>query len=215
MTPPPSNPKVFHITHVDNLAAIVAAGRLRSDATMLARGGPAAGIGMNKIKQRRLALPVSCHPGDHVGDYVPFYFCPRSIMLFVIHCANHPDLTYRGGQGPIVHLQADVHRVLAWARHHGRRWALSTSNAGARYATFGSTTADLAAIEWSSIAATDFRDPAVKEAKQAEFLVHDSFPWDLVEAVGVHSVAIRAHAQAAISMARHQPPVDVRPGWYY
>jgi ssDNA thymidine ADP-ribosyltransferase, DarT len=33
---------------------------------------------MSTIKQRRLALPVTCHANDHVGDYVPFYFCPRS-----------------------------------------------------------------------------------------------------------------------------------------
>jgi hypothetical protein len=89
MTPPPSRPKIYHITHVDNLPAIISDGGLISDAAMIARGGPATPIGMSKIKQRRLSLPVHCHPGDHVGDYVPFYFCPRSIMLFVIHCASN------------------------------------------------------------------------------------------------------------------------------
>jgi hypothetical protein len=136
VTTPPARPQIFHITHVDNLRSIVAAGELLSDAAMIARGGPLAGIGMSTIKQRRLALPVTCHANDHVGDYVPFYFCPRSIMLFVIHCANHPDLTYRGGQAPIVHMQADLHAVVAWARQHHRRWAFSLSNAGARYASF-------------------------------------------------------------------------------
>jgi hypothetical protein len=95
VTTPPAHPKIFHITHVDNLRSIVAAGVLRSDASMIAGGAPHAGIGMSPIKQRRLGLPVTGHANDHVGDYVPFYFCPRSIMLFVIHCANHPDLTYR------------------------------------------------------------------------------------------------------------------------
>ena len=124
-TTPPTRPKIFHITHVDNLRSIVAAGELLSDASMIARGGPQLGIGMSTIKQRRLALPVTCHASDHVGDYVPFYFCPRSIMLFVIHCANHPDHTYRGGQAPIVHMQGDLHAVVAWARQHNRRWAFS------------------------------------------------------------------------------------------
>src|SRR5262249_56480745 len=107
VTTPLTRPKIFHITHVDNLRSIVAAGELLSDASMIARGGPQSGIGMSTIKQRRLALPVTCHASDHVGDYVPFYFCPRLIMLFVIHFANHPDLPYPGVQTPIIRLQAD------------------------------------------------------------------------------------------------------------
>ena len=74
----PQQPKIYHITHVDNLVPIIDDGGLVSDATMIARGGPVAAIGMTGIKQRRLTLPVRCHEGDHVGDYVPFYFCPCS-----------------------------------------------------------------------------------------------------------------------------------------
>ncbi len=111
----PENPKIYHITHVDNLPSIVAQGGLLSDAAMIAEGGPIAPIGMSTIKQWRLTLPVKCHSGDHVGDYVPFYFCPRSIMLYVIHCSNHPELSYRGGQGPIVHLESNLLDVVNWA----------------------------------------------------------------------------------------------------
>ncbi len=57
-------------------------------------------------------------------------------MLFVIYRANHPELDYRGGQQPIVHLEADLHRVIAWVEDEGRRWAFSLSNAGAAYAKF-------------------------------------------------------------------------------
>ncbi len=131
MTTPPARPKVYHITHVDNLRKIATDGELRSDAAIIARGGPVQTIGMSGIKQRRVEeLEVACHPGTKVGDYVPFYFCPRSVMLYVIHCANHPELTYRGGQEPIVHLEADVHAVIQWAKRTGTRWAFSLSNAG-------------------------------------------------------------------------------------
>ncbi len=93
MTTPPARPKLYHITHVDNLRHIVADGGLWSDADMLARGGPPRAIGMSGIKRRRVEeLEVDRQPGTKVGDYVPFYFCPRSVMLFVIHCANHPEL---------------------------------------------------------------------------------------------------------------------------
>src|SRR5437870_1747881 len=87
----PSKPRIYHITHVDNLVRIVGDGALLSDAAIQARGGPAAPIGMSTIKHRRLnELRVKCHPEDYVGEYVPFFFCPRSIMLYLIYRANHP-----------------------------------------------------------------------------------------------------------------------------
>ena len=52
--PVPTQPRIYHITHVDNLAQIVAEGVLWSDAVMVPRGGPAAPIGMNSIKHDRL-----------------------------------------------------------------------------------------------------------------------------------------------------------------
>jgi hypothetical protein len=82
VTLPPKQPKLYHITHVDNLGAIVADGMLVSDASMIARGGPVQAIGMSAIKQRRVeALEVATQRGTKVGEYVPFYFCPRSVML--------------------------------------------------------------------------------------------------------------------------------------
>ena len=129
----PERPRIFHITHVDNIPQMVADGAIWSDAVMVARGGPSAAIGMSTIKRRRLEeLRVKCYPEDFVGEYVPFFFCPRSIMLYIIHRANHPKLCYRGGQGPIVHLEADLNATVAWAESHARRWAFTLSNAGAR-----------------------------------------------------------------------------------
>jgi len=211
----PAAPKLYHITHVDNLPSIVADSVLWSDAALIQRGGPAASIGMGSIKARRLSLPVKCHAGDLVGGYVPFYFCPRSIMLFLIHCANHPQLTYRGGQGPIVHLELDLREVVAWADAQPRLWAFSLSNAGAVYAEFRSRADQLDQIDWTAVAATDFRDPFVKEGKQAEFLVRDSVPWQLVRRIGAQSRPVQQRAMQALGGAAHRPPVEVLRGWYY
>jgi len=212
---PPARPKIYHITHVANLTPIVAQRKLLSDATMMAQGGAAVTIGMSAIKERRLRLPIDCHPGDKVGEYVPFYFCPRSVMLYVIHCANHPDLSYRGGQGDIVHLEADLEEVVQWANATKRRWAFSLSNAGAYYAQFRASLAELSQINWIAVQATDFRLAEVKEGKQAEFLIHESFPWHLVSRIGVKSVGVHTQAMTLIVGAAHQPPVTVEPGWYY
>ena len=172
-------------------------------------------IGMGSIKTRRLSLPVQCHSGDHVGDYVPFYFCSRSIMLYVIHRANHPELTYRGGQTPILHLEADLHEVVTWANRSGRRWAFSLSNAGASYTEFRSRVSELEDVNWPAVAATDFRAAEIKEAKQAEFLVRESFPWDLVRRIGVYTPTVAQQVADAIRHVDHRPVVEIRPDWYF
>lgn len=212
--PTPVHPKIYHIVHVDNLASIIASGCLWSDSVMVQRQGGTV-IGMGSIKQRRLGLPVSCHPRLNVGDCVPFYFCSRSIMLYVIHRANHPELAYRGGQQPIVHLEADVRQVVAWAEASGRRWAFSLSNAGAYYAQFRTGLDRLGEINWDAVAAIDFRPPDVKEGKQAEFLVERSFPWSLVERIGIHSQAVAPRVANAMQGAAHRPRVEVKREWYY
>jgi hypothetical protein len=215
MPSPPRHPKIYHITHVENLAAIVAANKLKSDAKMIQEGGPAAPIGMSRIKQRRLKLPVTCYPGDHVGEYVPFYFCSRSVMLYLLHKANDPDIPRKDGQGPIVHLEADLHTVVEWANRQNRKWAFSLSNAGAGYAEFRNDIADLDEIDWPAVANNSWSPPSIKEGKQAEFLVHRSFPWSLVERVGVPSMATGRQATTAISSAAHHPNIELKPTWYY
>jgi len=215
MTTPPDRPQLYHITHIDNLPSILQDGGLRSDAAMLARGGPAAAIGMSSIKSRRLQLPVKCYPGDRVGDYVPFYFCPRSVMLYLLHKGNHPELNYQGGQSPILHLAADMHEVVDWANREGRRWAFTLSNAGAVYTEFRNRLDQLDQVNWVAVATTDFRQPQIKEGKQAEFLVRDFFPWHLVQRIGVYSRAIHQQVTANFGAGDGYPLVEIRPAWYY
>jgi hypothetical protein len=211
----PANPCIYHITHVDNLRAIAEDGSLVSDAVMVAKGGPAAPIGMSKIKSRRLAFPVACHAGTHVGDYVPFYFCPRSVMLYMLHRGNHEDITYRGGQEPIVHLEADLLAVVAWADAQKQRWAFSLSNAGANYTQFRANVANLNELNWPAIGADAWSQTPVKEGKQAEFLVHGTFPWSLVSRIGVYSLSVAQQVTSALANVPHKPAILEQKQWYY
>ncbi len=216
MTRPPATPQIYHITHVSNLPDIIAGGGLLSDARMIAQDGPKAPIGMSKIKRRRVEeIGVYCHPGTKVGDYVPFYFCPRSVMLYVIHRANDPELAYRGGQGEIVHLECDMREAVRWAEEHGKRWAFSLSNAGAHHVQFRNQLNQLDAITWTAVAAADWQAPRIRQAKQAEFLVHDFFPWELVRRIGVLTGPVAQRAYNALQGADHRPTVEVMRDWYY
>lgn len=207
---------IYHITHVDNLGPILSQKELISDRRILEQGGPAVVIGMSTIKERRLKeIGVPCHPGTHVGDFVPFYFCPRSVMLYLLHCGNSPELTYRGGQGPIVHLEARVDEAIDWAETNARRWAFSLSNAGAFAVQFRNRRDELDEIDWGAVAATNWSHPDVKHRKQAEFLTHRSFPVELVRRIGVRSPEIAAKVRAALAPTDFEPVVDVLPSWYY
>lgn len=173
-------------------------------------------VGMSEIKQRRLTeLEVKCHPGTKVGEYVPFYFCPRSVMLYLLYMGNHPGLTYGGGQRPIVHLRADLQKVIDWADTARQPWAFSPTNAGARYSQFYRKPEHLAKIDWVAVESPDFRSSTVKEGKQAEFLVLGYFPWSLVERIGVIDSVSQRQVEQVLKGSEHRPVIEVKPDWYF
>jgi len=89
----PASIKIYHIIHISKLPAIIAEKYLISDAEIQKRAPAGETIGMREIKRRRLEeLTLSSHQGLFVGKCVPFYFCPRSIMLYMFHMRNHPDI---------------------------------------------------------------------------------------------------------------------------
>ena len=211
---PPAKPKIYHIVHVDRLPSILADGYLWCDAKMVGRDLTGTTIGMGKIKRRRLEeLHLSSHPDLRVGGCAPFYFCPRSIMLFVIHKANHTELAYRGRQEPIVHLEADLREAVKWADAHQRRWAFTASNAGSRYFDDYSDLRSLNKLNWDAINANSWVD--CQDEKQAEFLVEESFPWELIKRVGAQSLRTKRKALQALQASAHKPPVEVMRDWYY
>jgi hypothetical protein len=212
--PVPVQPKIYHIVHVDRLPSIVADGHLWCDAEIVRRKPPGTTIGMSGIKLRRLhELTLSSHPDLFVGQCVPFYFCPRSVMLYLIHQANHPELSYKGGQDPIIHLESDLRTVVEWATMNGRRWAFTLSNAGSRFFEDRCDLANLSEIDWNAVQANDWRQ--CKDGKQAEFLVELSFPWELVERIGVRGSVAYGRVLHALPDSGHRPPVEIRSDWYY
>lgn len=210
----PANPKIYHIVHYDRLASIVADEFLLSDAEMVQRQGAGTTIGMGQIKARRLnELSLTSHPDLRVGHCTPFYFCSRSVMLFMIHKRNS-DLAYQGGQEPIVHLEADLRTVVDWAEANGQRWAFTLSNAGAYYFEDRCDLTELDQINWQAVRA-DWWTGALKEGKQAEFLIERAFPWHLVERIGVYSNAQVQPVNTAIANAAHRPTIEIKRDWYY
>lgn len=210
----PKNPKIYHIVHVDRLASIVVSKGLLCDAGMANHADVGTNIGLENIKNRRLTeYTLQSHPDLHVGQCVPFYFCPRSVMLYMYHMNNHPDLTYKGGQGPIVHLEADLHEVVNWANQNKKKWAFTLSNAGSSYFEDRAELEKLNELDWQVIAAN--RWSGKQDKKQAEFLIENSFPWELVSRIGVKSHDVYSRVNKILQDAEHKPHSEIKPNWYY
>lgn len=210
---PPPNPAttaIYHITHVANLTNILQSRGLYSDAVLDMVGGVGQRvIGYENIKQRRLhQYRVSCCGNRFVGEFVPFYFCPRSPMLFTLNKGNNPPLP-AGCQRDIVHLVSTVARAAAL----GRECAFSDGNAGAGYTQFDNDLANLGNLDWAAIRADIWKEK--RHEKQAEFLVADFFEWNAFTEIGCQNTATQQLVMAALSGNAHQPKVAVRPRWYY
>jgi len=206
-----ADPLIFHITHIENLRSIVSAGGLWSDARRVEHGFSVRNIGHAHIKQRRLARSVPVAARGKLGEYVPFNFCARSVMLYAVH-QGHQD--YGGGQADIVHLVTTVHTAIAT----GRPWAFTDRHAEVQHALYYDALTSLPLLDWNAVGAQQWGGAGyqdVKEQKQAEFLVHDCFPWSAVASIGVANDLLKARVEGILRGGLHAPSVQVEPTWYY
>lgn len=208
--------KLYHILHVDKLHSIIGSGGLLSDGEVIRQGLGGTVIGMNSIKQRRLnELALATYPDLHVGECVPFYFCPRSVMLYMMHKGNSPELDYKGGQDDIIHLEYDLMDVVNWANTNGLRWVMTDSNAGSYYFNDSNNISDINNLNWDAINAYYWSDPSTREAKQAEFLCESFVPFELIQTIGVNTVETLQKVQTILSSSAHKPIVEIKKEWYY
>jgi hypothetical protein len=133
-------------------------------------------------------------------------------MLYAIFKGHE---NYRGGQEPVIHLEADMNAAVLWAESQGLRWAFTTSNAGTSFYEDYSDLEDLNKISWPCVNANDWRDKDIRCAKQAEFLLESRFPWHLIEQIGVQSNGVHREVANNISGQAHKPVIQVQRSWYY
>ena len=198
--------KVSHITHIDNLMNIINQDVLWSDALRIEHGLVSQNIGYTHIKQRRLAHHVTVAAGGTLGQYVPFNFCPRSVMLFVIY-KGHVD--FQGGQDRVLHLISDTDTV----RSSNEHCFFTDIHADLGYAEQIDDFDRLSELDFSKIRKKHWQD--CSEEKQAEFLAFESVPWSSIKTIGVKTQEVAEAVNVLLHSAAHKPRVVVKPEWYY
>lgn len=201
----PDDPPIFHITRVEHVASIVEHG-LCCDARVRREGLGLIRIGHAHIKERRLARAVHVAAGGVLADYVPFHFCPRSVMLYVVW-RGHDG--YDGGEDRVIHLCSTVRTVVAT----GRPFAFSDRHPVLVHATLYDDLDRLDQVDWSVMPKKKWRHE--RELRDAELLVHGEVPWSAITRIGVKTPALAAEVAEALAAVEHRPDIQVRPLWYY
>lgn len=196
------------------MSSIIEQGGLWSDSERIRYGLSYQKIGYQHIKDRRLRRSIPLPPGGVLGDYVPFYFAPRSPMLYTIDRGNVLD--YAEGQTPIVHLVACINFVM----QNKLDCLFSDRHAELAHAEFSSDLAKINSIvDFDLMKQTYWNDtkdyPDRKEKRQAEFLVYHFFPWQGIQMIGVINQIISDNVSIILEQSNHKPDVAVRRDWYY
>jgi hypothetical protein len=204
---------IYHITHIRNLPNIIKDGGLWCDAEAIKREIKPVEIAYGNLKEKRTRRQIPIPPGGVLAEYVPFYFCNRSPMLGAIHKGY--VTAYQDGQKNILHLVSSA-EVVSQA---SLPFVFTDGHAVVQLSLFYNDLKDLNQVDWKVIQSWSWRDTIEDNdrlrRKQAEFLVHQHFSWQLIQEIGVINAAIKDQVLALLENEEHKPLVSIQRKWYY
>lgn len=214
---------VFHITHVENLELMLKSGCLVAKNTLPPEAH--CSIASEEVQDRRARIQVPVPPGGSLHDYVPFYFAPRSPMLY---CNHRGSIANAKPQGEIIYLVTTAQKIAA----SGRPFVFYDRHAVVGYAQAYNRLEDLKEIDWRVFFEppldgdyarywqdrTDLQHPhwmSRKEVRQAEFLVHQSLPLSCIRLIGTYNQRTKAAVEDLLKLHGSTCTVETRSDWYF
>lgn len=171
-------------------------------------------VGDRGVKLRRRERLVDVGPGGVTADYGPFYYAPRSPMMYVISKGRVPE--YQDGLDPLVYLLTTPELIAA----AGCRAIISDGNCASALTEFSADPADFdRLVDWDLMAATMRKDTIDDgdrmRRRAAEFLVHQHVPWSVISAIATRTKPMLDKALAILGGLDVTIAAKVRPAWYY
>lgn len=201
---------IYHITHLDNLSSILQAKGLQAKKQI---GVNHINIAHSNLQERRATTRVPCGLDGSIHDYVPFYFAPRSPMLYSIHRGNVEG--YAQGQEPVVYLVSTIQEVAATQQY----FAFTDGHPVVFPSCFYENLAELNKIDWIIMKARYWADVPEdqdrKRRRQAEFLVHSFFSWQWIKEIGVINQTMEKQVQEVLQKHSINTTLSIHPEWYY
>jgi len=212
---PPEPTLLYRLVHVNNLPTLLARRALHAPNSTPNDGLPYRTIHNPNVQASRHAKPIGCGPGGSCHDYVPFYFGPLSVMLLNLKTGRVQG--YNEGQAPLIYLVTSVNHV----EELGCRFVFSDGHGLAAYTCWYEDLQDLDKVDWDLVGERYWRNRAEdndrQRRKQAEFLIWQVVPWDLIEKITVLNREVKRAVENTLAQFphAHHPSVEIRPDWYY
>ncbi len=176
------NQEIYHFTHKDNFDSILKTNCLFSINQAKKNNTIFKDASYFSIQDIRSRYLVNTKKNGFLHDYVPFYFAPRSPMLF----AHSKGKVSSGmNQSDLIYLVSSVYSV----DNNSLTYAFTDGHAVKCLSSFFDDLNLLNQIDWNLMKAKYWyntpEDPDRTRRRQAEFLVKDFFPFQLVNKIGV------------------------------
>lgn len=204
---------IFRIMHIKNLPEILKDGYIYCCNQLNKMGKLYESIAHESIMNRRASTIVPCGPQGNLLDYVAFYFGPRSPMLYSIYNGNVEGCS--GNQEDLIYVVSTAQRI----EEAGKGFVFSDGHGIVVFTRFFENFSDFDKIDWNLMNAkywydTD-ADPDRKRRRQAEFLIYQKFPWDLVTEIGVLTIQMKEYVKSHLDDSGYNTQVRIKPDWYY
>ncbi len=216
----PNPVRIFHITALDNLV------RICKEGALVAKNGGAqyVNIAHQGAQGARGVRSVPTPPGGVIHDYVPFYYAPRSPMLYAINGGRVQGCALK--QQDIIHFEFLLEDAIA----DGHPFVIFDRNATLPYASAYTSLADLDKVAWDLFFEPPliggfcqyFHDRPVppkyadrREKRMAEFLIKHRVMLNRCTRIGVFDTTKQAAARNIVDNAGLRIRVDVRRDWYF
>ena len=209
----PERARIFRITHIENVAWILANGLHCNNSPV--RDPNFIQIGNPDLITKRPTRIVSIPPGGSLGDYVPFYFTPCSPMLLNI-VTGHNGIKQRPKREIVVMVSS-----LPRLAEQDVTFVFSDRHAYLQTAKFSTNGADLPAmVPWSRLQARNFQrrnadDVESFERYQAEALPHKHVPVTALTGIACHGPVEEATVRDLVQNAGVQLAVAAKPEWFF
>lgn len=211
---PVGEQRIYHVTHISNLPRILESGHLLADASDAWTARPAVDISAPETREARRRALVAGDGSESAAGYVPFFLSPDAALWNSIRSQEtDPRLSRDAHEAPALDFVVLVSTV-GKARDQGSadsasHIAVADGDAAAALTRFASTP------ESSERMLQKLRaDQDSAAILDAEFLVADHFPFELVSLIGVANDKVREAVRTILASSDFRPKVAVYPPWF-